>query len=105
VFTRPSPAREGLCIAYPRYQLPALSLPGPGTTLVFSPLIALMEDQVAALRLKGVEAEYINSTLRRDERERRYGQLKDGAYEIIYATPERMDKPEFRDALNSMPGA
>jgi ATP-dependent DNA helicase RecQ len=95
----PTGSGKSLC-----YQLPALSLPGPGTTLVFSPLIALMEDQVAALRIKGVEAEYINSTLRRDERERRYAKLREGAYEIIYATPERMDKPEFRDALDSMPG-
>lgn len=95
----PTGSGKSLC-----YQLPALSLPGPGTTLVFSPLIALMEDQVAALRGKGVKAQYINSTLDREERERRYARLAEGAYELIYATPERMDKPEFRAALAAMPG-
>lgn len=95
----PTGSGKSLC-----YQLPALTLPGPGTTLVFSPLIALMEDQVAALRLKGVHAQYINSTLRRKERERRYARVAEGAYELVYATPERMYKPEFVEALGKSPG-
>ena len=95
----PTGSGKSLC-----FQLPALAMPGPGTTVVFSPLIALMEDQVAALCKKGIKAQYINSTLRRSERETRYAQLADGAYDLIYATPERMDKPEFLEALDAMPG-
>jgi len=95
----PTGSGKSLC-----YQLPALALHGPGVTLVFSPLIALMEDQVAALKKHGVGAEYINSTLKRAERERRYERLAGGEYELIYATPERMHKPDFVDALKRVPG-
>ena len=86
------------------YQLPALALDGAGVTLVFSPLIALMEDQVAALRTRGVRAQYINSTLDKSERLRRYRALGDGEFDLIYATPERMCKPEFVEALRRVEG-
>ncbi len=100
----PTGSGKSLC-----YQLPALSLSGrdgtgPGVALVFSPLIALMEDQVAALRKKGIRAQYINSTLSRTERDRRYQQLAEGEFELIYATPERMEKPPFVEALDRVPG-
>ncbi len=95
----PTGAGKSLC-----YQLPALALPGPGVTLVFSPLIALMEDQVSALRKRGIKAAYLNSTLDRKRRTQRYERLARGAYELIYATPERMEKPEFRAALAAVPG-
>jgi ATP-dependent DNA helicase RecQ len=95
----PTGSGKSLC-----YQLPALALPGPGVTLVFSPLIALMEDQVAALKNRKIKAEYINSTLSRRERDRRYARLGEGKYDLIYATPERMRKPEFVEALNSVEG-
>ncbi len=95
----PTGGGKSLC-----YQLPAVSADEPGVCLVFSPLIALMEDQVTALKRKGVAAEYINSTLGREERERRYAALARGEYRLIYATPERMHKPEFRDALRTVPG-
>ncbi len=100
----PTGSGKSLC-----YQLPALALPGredsgPGVALVFSPLIALMEDQVSALRTKDIRAEYINSTLSRKERDRRYERLSDGEYELIYATPERMEKPPFLEALERVPG-
>ena len=95
----PTGSGKSLC-----YQLPALAIDGPGTTLVFSPLIALMEDQVAALKKRAVRAEYVNSTLTRRERERRYAALAAGDYDLIYATPERMYKPEFVNALERVDG-
>lgn len=103
----PTGSGKSLC-----YQLPAVSMPGRtdavrrgrGTALVFSPLIALMEDQVASLKKIGIQAEYINSTLSRAERDRRYALLGSGEYELIYATPERMEKPAFLDALRHVPG-
>ncbi|MCA9311753.1 MAG: ATP-dependent DNA helicase RecQ [Phycisphaerales bacterium] len=95
----PTGGGKSLC-----YQLPALTGDAPGICLVFSPLIALMEDQVAALKARGVAAEYINSTLGRKERERRYAALARGEFRLIYATPERMHKPEFRAALEAIEG-
>lgn len=95
----PTGSGKSLC-----YQLPALALPGGGIAVVFSPLIALMEDQVSALKARGIHAEYINSTLDRRERERRYRALADGQYELVYVTPERMYKPEFVDAVRAVPG-
>jgi ATP-dependent DNA helicase RecQ len=90
----PTGSGKSLC-----YQLPALAMEAQGFSLVFSPLIALMEDQVAALKKRGIDAEYINSTLSRRERERRYAAVANGAYDLLYATPERMKKPEFIAAL------
>jgi ATP-dependent DNA helicase RecQ len=72
----------------------------PGVTLVLSPLIALMKDQVDALRAKGVAATFINSSLSRAERDRRYAGLAGGDYKLVYVTPERFRKPEFRSALS-----
>ncbi len=95
----PTGSGKSLC-----YQLSALAMDGPGVTVVFSPLIALMEDQVATLRARGIRAQYINSTLRRDERERRYEELARGGFELVYATPERMYKDEFVAALDAVPG-
>lgn len=103
----PTGSGKSLC-----YQLPALALAEeraqrgevPGVALVFSPLIALMEDQVAALRTRGIRASYINSTLPKRTREERYAKLAEGSYEIVYATPERMEKPAFVRALAAVPG-
>jgi len=100
----PTGAGKSLC-----YQIPALLLsetgvskiPGAGVTLVLSPLIALMKDQVDALRAKGIAATYINSSLGRAERDRRYAGLAAGQYTLVYVTPERFRKPDFRAALDT----
>lgn len=83
------------------YQLPAriFSEAGKGITLVVSPLIALMKDQVDAAQRKGLRVAFINSSLRADEREARYRALFAGRYELLYVTPERFRVPEFRAAL------
>src|SRR5690606_31294888 len=69
------------------YQLPALVQ--DGLTLVVSPLIALMEDQVAALRRRGLPATCIHSMLDRQEREARLGAVLRGEVRLLYVTPER----------------
>ena len=78
----PTGAGKSLC-----YQLPALAL--GGTTLVVSPLLALMKDQVDGLVAAGVNATFINSTLTADERRARIRSMQDGAYELVYVAPER----------------
>ncbi len=99
----PTGSGKSLC-----FQLPALAMReecgGEGVGLVFSPLIALMEDQVAALRKRAIRAACVNSTVPREERMRRIEKLARGEYELFYATPERMERPEFRDALARVPG-
>ena len=83
------------------YQLPSrvFSEEGVGLTLVISPLIALMKDQVDAALSKGLRATFINSSLTSEERAARYRKLGEGKYEIVYVTPERFRVPEFRAAL------
>ena len=88
----PTGSGKSLC-----YQVPALML--EGVCVVLSPLIALMKDQVDALRARGVAATFINSSLNRAERERRYAGLAAGEFRMVYVTPERFRKPEFRAAL------
>jgi ATP-dependent DNA helicase RecQ len=96
----PTGAGKSLC-----YQIPAL-MPAEdekpdrrAVTLVLSPLIALMKDQVDALRARGIEATFINSSLSREERERRYADVAEGKYRLLYVTPERFRKPEFLDVI------
>lgn len=83
------------------YQLPALvGEPGDGRlVVVLSPLIALMQDQVESLQRRGIDATLINSSLRREAREACYGELAAGRYRLVYVTPERFRKIEFRRAL------
>ena len=79
------------------YQLPAALL--PGTTVVISPLIALMHDQVAALKDKGVPATYLAATLPQDEVRRRVRELAAGAFKLVYVAPERLASDWLRGAL------
>jgi ATP-dependent DNA helicase RecQ len=72
----------------------------PGLTLVLSPLIALMKDQVDSLQARGVSATFINSSLTRTQREARYAAVANGEYALLYVTPERFRKPEFIDVLS-----
>ncbi len=75
------------------FQLPAVVL--PGATVVISPLIALMQDQVDKARAQGLPATFLSSTLTREEREKRHVEIGQGRYQLIYVTPERFRKPEF----------
>src|SRR5262245_58150044 len=70
------------------YQLPATLL--AGTTLVVSPLVALMADQVQALEARGVAATFLASTLDAAEMRRRMAQVAAGRFAIVYAAPERL---------------
>ncbi len=79
------------------YQLPALML--EGLTVVISPLIALMQDQVDKALSHGLKATYLSSTLTRDERLDRYDRIGRGEYQLVYVTPERFRKPEFLDVI------
>jgi ATP-dependent DNA helicase RecQ len=79
------------------YQLPATLL--PGTTLVVSPLIALMTDQVQALSARGVAATFLASTLEFEETRRRIDAIAAGEYRIAYVAPERLAVPSFRRVL------
>jgi ATP-dependent DNA helicase RecQ len=85
----PTGGGKSLC-----YQLPALMM--PGVTLVISPLIALMKDQVDGLKANGIPAEFINSTLTRAEIDRIQTEALRGKIKILYAAPERLVIPEFQ---------
>lgn len=68
-------------------------------TVVLSPLVALMKDQVDALQARGLDATTINSLVSREDRERRYQGIADGKYSLLYVTPERFRKEAFLAAL------
>jgi ATP-dependent DNA helicase RecQ len=80
------------------YQLPSLML--PGITIVISPLISLMKDQVDQLQKNGIGATYINSTLSPLETGERLAELKTDKYKLVYIAPERFYSPEFIKALD-----
>jgi ATP-dependent DNA helicase RecQ len=82
------------------YQLPAVLL--PGTTLVISPLVALMNDQVQALAERGVSATFLASTLPGDEVRRRMARMAKGEFSLVYAAPERLVFSGFRGLLRDM---
>ena len=84
----PTGAGKSLC-----YQIPALAL--PGITLVISPLISLMQDQVRILKAAGISAAYINSSLTPAQIGLALQRAAAGAYKIIYVAPERLESGSF----------
>ena len=91
----PTGGGKSLC-----YQLPALAL--DGLTLVVSPLIALMQDQVGALKAIGIEAAFINSTQPRHEVARVQAAALSGDLKLLYVAPERLAMPGFKDGLRRL---
>lgn len=92
----PTGGGKSLC-----YQLPALLL--PGLTLVISPLIALMKDQVDALDTQGIAASFINSSLSPGHVRTRLFQAAQGRYKLLYVAPERLASEEFTSLLHELP--
>jgi ATP-dependent DNA helicase RecQ len=88
----PTGAGKSLC-----YQLPALHL--DGTTVVVSPLIALMKDQADKLEKAGVAVEQLNSSLRQSDQDAAMERIADDEASIVFATPERLADPEFLATL------
>ncbi|MGB3300391.1 MAG: DNA helicase RecQ [Phormidesmis sp.] len=91
----PTGGGKSLC-----YQLPALLK--DGVTIVISPLIALMQDQVTALQDNGIGATFLNSTLSLDEARSREKSLFSGDIKLLYIAPERLFTPSFQDLLNKL---
>src|SRR5580765_5462426 len=89
----PTGGGKSLC-----YQIPALVRPGVG--VVISPLIALMQDQVDALRALGVRAGFLNSTQYPDERRAVEAAYRAGEIDLLYLAPERLRSPGTLDLLD-----
>lgn len=81
------------------YQVPSQIF--EGGTIVISPLIALMQDQVDALHKKGIDATFINSTVSKKDRDTRLNDFVSGKYKLLYVTPERFRKPEFVEKIKT----
>ncbi len=90
----PTGAGKSLC-----YQLPALHL--PGTTVVVSPLIALMKDQADKLAELKVEARAVNSTVSAGDVQRTLEEIEAGTVDFVFATPERLEDKSFLDTLSA----
>ncbi|MBO5292463.1 MAG: DNA helicase RecQ [Lachnospiraceae bacterium] len=86
----PTGAGKSIC-----YQVPALAM--EGITLVISPLISLMKDQVFSLNQAGIHAAYLNSSLTAGQYRTALNRAKEGRYKIIYVAPERLESAEFLD--------
>lgn len=93
----PTGGGKSLC-----YQAPAASREKQ-LTIVVSPLIALMKDQVDSLQASGISACYINSSLTASERDDRIEGMRNGDYRLVYVAPERLVMEEFVDFLQSLP--
>jgi ATP-dependent DNA helicase RecQ len=95
VVVMPTGSGKSLC-----YQLPAMML--GGATLVVSPLIALMKDQVDALHARSLPATFINSSITSAEQHQRIDGLRRGHYKLVYVAPERFRSPRFVEALQTI---
>ena len=95
------PTRGGKSLCY---QVPAIvrQRQGKGVTIVVSPLIALMHDQVGALHEAGVDAAFLNSTLDFDATQDVEWRLQTGQITLLYAAPERLNTPRFLGLLDSL---
>lgn len=91
----PTGAGKSIC-----YQVPALLL--PGVTLVISPLISLMKDQVESLTQAGVRAAFLNSSLTSAQYSRALRNLESGQYKIVYVAPERLSTESFQMAISRL---
>lgn len=97
----PTGGGKSLC-----FQIPAIVIrqqspkEDAALTIVLSPLVALMKDQVDRLIDRGIDVAMINSLLDGQERSKRYQRIIDGHYAMIYVTPERFRKPEFLEAIS-----
>ncbi|MET3926918.1 ATP-dependent DNA helicase RecQ [Devosia sp. 2618] len=91
----PTGAGKSMC-----YQIPAICRPGVG--IVISPLIALMRDQVEALKQAGVEAAALNSSLSQDESAEVRRKLRNGQLDLLYVAPERVATPGFANMLSGI---
>lgn len=81
------------------YQIPALLF--EGGTVVISPLIALMQDQVDALKKKNIPAAFINSTVKPAQKEKRLNDFVEGRIKLLYVTPERFRKKDFVEKIKT----
>src|SRR5438105_8606923 len=93
VVVLPTGGGKSLC-----YQVPALML--PGLTIVVSPLISLMKDQVDALESRGLPATFINSSLNSSQVSERLGRAQRGELKLLYLAPERFDYGNIAARLN-----
>ena len=90
----PTGGGKSLC-----YQVPALCM--DGLTIVISPLISLMKDQVDSLTSMGIDASYINSSLSSEDYNQILENITNDKYKIIYVAPERLESTEFLNIIQN----
>lgn len=91
----PTGAGKSIC-----YQVPAVAM--DGITLVISPLISLMKDQVDALNQTGIPTTFINSTLTVRQLNERFSEIASGTYKLVYVAPERLESERFAELLGQL---